>query len=891
MKKRLPALLLTMVMALVILPVHVFALTARTLDTPGVEFRTENSITLKTAVPSAGGGTVSYLKFDSAANQSGDWQESVKFEGLTANTGYYFQAKAASDGTYDEALSPEPTSDPTKAYFTAKNARTIAAPAEESKTDTTVKLTVPAVTPEEAATGYGTVQYGYSADANTVPTNWQDSTEFTGLAANTAYYFWAQIKDNSPLSTAVEYADARSAPAEITTNKTPGEISAPTAASKTDTSVTLNAVSATTGDGAVKYGYSINSSELPAEWQDGLEFTGLNPNTTYYFWAKVEEGINYGGAVSASSTSETTNLGERSIAAPPVSASTDSTVDLEPVEPSAGSGDGAVKYGWSSDASQVPADWQESTSFTGLTADTVYYFWAKAEAGTNYKEAVSVSGTEIRTGKKDSAINAPGIAGKTDTTVTLTAVSPTTGDGAVRYGYSTDPSAQPSGWQEGVEFTGLNPNTTYYFWAKVEAGTAFNEAVSPSGTEVKTNKSAVTIAAPTAAESTYNSVTLNAVTPSAGDGAVKYGYSTDPSAKPASWQAETAFTGLAPNTTYYFWSKAEEGTHHLEAVSEAGTEVKTPVAARTIPAPTVKSRTDTTITLNTVTPSAGDGKVLYACSSNGYVWQESPEFTGLNPGTTYSFYAGIAATGEYESAMSEKADFATDRGNAPADKPVIVNTTDTSIEVKAVGGYSFAISKTNSKDNLSWQNGANFTGLEKETQYYVFAKRSQNDQFNEAVSDGVSVFTDASTAENKVNFDGGKFSSGTKIKFTVTAAGNGKAVTGMTRYVPVSWSTNPSGTFTLVDGKYTAEIDTKDMSVGKHTLTVTFEQEKFDGTNWVKTGKTDVKTVDYELTAAKTDSPKTGDSNVGLIIGIVICIIAAGAIVALVIYRKKKQQQ
>ena len=59
------------------------------------------------------------------------------------------------------------------------------------------------------------------------------------------------------------------------------------------------------------------------------------------------------------------------------------------------SGNGDLQYGYSSDGT-VPASWQTSNTFTGLSADTTYTFFARYE-GNTYFEAATSAGTSIAT--------------------------------------------------------------------------------------------------------------------------------------------------------------------------------------------------------------------------------------------------------------------------------------------------------------------------------------------------------------------------------------------------------------------------------------------------------------------------------------------------------------
>ena len=104
------------------------------------------------------------------------------------------------------------------------------------------------------------------------------------------------------------------------------------------------------------------------------------------------------------------------------------------------------------------------------------------------------------------------------------------------------------------------------------------------------------------------------------------------------WYADSSFSGTAVNAptagqTYY--AKWEEKTKQTAPA-----------------APTLKDRTYTSITLNTI-----DG-AQYRC--NGGAWQTSPEFTGLTAGTTYTFEAYYPETANCKaSSASEKVEFST----------------------------------------------------------------------------------------------------------------------------------------------------------------------------------------------------------------------------------------
>ena len=133
------------------------------------------------------------------------------------------------------------------------------APVLSSKTDTTV--TVTAVTGQE-----------YSVDGGT---SWQDSGEFTGLTAGTAYSIITRVK-----ATESAFASANSTALSCTT-KTAAAV-APTV---TGVVVTENSVTLPTEGTPNTYEYSADGTD----WSDTREFTGLTAATQYTYYVRVKE--------------------------------------------------------------------------------------------------------------------------------------------------------------------------------------------------------------------------------------------------------------------------------------------------------------------------------------------------------------------------------------------------------------------------------------------------------------------------------------------------------------------------------------------------------------------------------------------------------------------------
>ncbi len=141
-----------------------------------------------------------------------------------------------------------------KEIYYAKYPAKPAAPTESSKTDTTVTLT--------AVSGY---EYKMNDG------EWQTSNIFTGLSPATQYSFYQRVAETNSA-----YASASSDALVVTTDKsTPAKPSAPTEASKTDTTITLTKVD----------GYEYSKDGIT--WQTSNIFTDLSPATQYSFYQRV----------------------------------------------------------------------------------------------------------------------------------------------------------------------------------------------------------------------------------------------------------------------------------------------------------------------------------------------------------------------------------------------------------------------------------------------------------------------------------------------------------------------------------------------------------------------------------------------------------------------------
>ena len=209
----------------------------------------------------------------------------------------------------------------------------------------------------------------------------------------------------------------------------------------------------------------------------------------------------------------------------------------------------------------------------------------------------------------------------------------------------------PSQWEDCSD----NMSLTSFGWDGSEAVTVqFRTAATENNYASDPTAESLTIPArrpapdaPSVDDKTDTSITITTL-----DG-VEYRLGTD-----GSWQTGTGsitFNDLSAGTEYTIYARypaVTEGENPAFASGSASTQVTTKSNQTAAPtAPTMSSRTTNSVTLNAIS-SAGQGTVQYgytaAGDSSDYHWQESTKFSGLEPGTAYTFYARYAETDDYE---------------------------------------------------------------------------------------------------------------------------------------------------------------------------------------------------------------------------------------------------
>ncbi|MDR1066919.1 MAG: YDG domain-containing protein [Clostridiales bacterium] len=274
---------------------------------------------------------------------------------------------------------------------------------------------------------------------------WQNETVFDELSPNTAYNFYARLKEDR------NYLPSPPSFSQFSTAKAPQPTPpAPTAKEITPFSVALDAI-----DGAE---YSIDGEQ----WRNEPVFDGLLPNTTYTFYARLKEHGIYLPSPPSSSQFSTTKASQAALPAPTAKEITHFSVTLDAI-------DGAE---YSMDGEQ----WRNEPVFDGLLPNTTYDFYARLKEDENHLPSPPSSSQFSTTKASQPSPSAPTARDVTSFSVALDAI-----EGAE---YSMDGEQ----WRGETLFDGLSPNTAYAFYARLKETVVYQPSSSSAALVVTTRK-------------------------------------------------------------------------------------------------------------------------------------------------------------------------------------------------------------------------------------------------------------------------------------------------------------------------------------------------------------------------------------------------------------------
>ena len=476
------------------------------------------------AASDAGSGVAAYAVSKYNTTPSSGWQESNNFT-ITSNGDWYAWARDAvgnvSTGYAFEvakvdANKPVISEVTVPADWTAEGSVTIAAADAET----------------------GIAGYALTKSSAAPESGWQTLADFT-VTENGTWYAW--VKDGAG-NTAYKSCYV----SKIDTTAPSVTYASISTGWDTTGTVTISANDAASGVTA----YAVTDSDTaPADgWQESKTIT-VAGNGTWYAWARDAVGNVSAGYKFTVSKVDGTAPAINAVSVPDTWA-TSAKVTLTATD---AGGSGVAQYAVTDTDATPDSGWQSSGSFT-LTANGVYYAWARDAAG-NVSAAYEFAVSRVDTDKPVvDSVNIP-----TDWAMsgTVSISASDAGSGIAAYAVTTGGSAAPvSGWQESNSFT-FTANGTYFAWVRDAVGN-----VSATGFEFvlgRIDRTKPTITEVVMPESWTGTAQITIMATDEQTGIAAYAVtanSTTP--KDDVWQDSSTFT-LAANGTYYAWARDGAG--------------------------------------------------------------------------------------------------------------------------------------------------------------------------------------------------------------------------------------------------------------------------------------------------------------------------------------------
>ncbi len=290
---------------------------------------------------------------------------------------------------------------------------------------------------------------------------------------------------------------------------------------------------------------------------------------------------------------------------------------------------GAAKYVLASTPATATITVKRAYALPNATTATITDPFANGTSAADIKTAVEAKVATLFTTAAD---------------YTITSATPTTADGEQTVDVTVTPKDTNGAFDNTAHDATITVTVTYTVSAATPAGNAVTVSAATNGTvtaDKTTAASGDTVTLTIAPASGYK---LDALTITGASGAVTPTKVND--------------------TTYTFEMPAE-------AVTVSATFVDASAQTQSAPAaPTMKTRTNTSITLNTIAANANGAAAEY--SKDGTTWQTSPTFSGLTKNTSYTFYARYAAVEGFTA--------------SPASVGTAIKTTNTSSGGSSSGG-------------------------------------------------------------------------------------------------------------------------------------------------------------------------------------------------------------
>jgi hypothetical protein len=564
--------------------------------------------------------------------------------------------------------------------------------------------------------------------------------------------------------------------------------------------------------------------------------------------------------------------------------------------------------------------WQASTTFTGLEQLTDYYVYARSVENSNYYQgAINVSEAmktlavpfyEIELSEDDEFIFADAIYNYGEQTpfeVTITNRSNrATGNltvalsGSNAFNFTLSGTSVTSIAIGGAANFTVAPNTGLNVGTYTAMVSVGNANIYPQETfDIEftvTQAAGANVNQPTLANKTHNSIIVNAVQSPPNMQTVEYAQSTvnNANASTLTWQTSTTFSGLIPETTYYVYARSAQNMNYFAGTPSVSVGIETDVqdfritldktgmndfpdaifgypTQNPITITITNSGNSPTGVLNIALSGANEDDFTLSGTSTTNIFVGNTENFSVTPKIDLdagTYTATVTVSGNYD--ISESFDVSFTVNQAPGETvlaPTSAVVTYNSIQINPVMPPSngqlveYAIALANNTDaaDLTWQDLITFNDRSAATNYYVYARATENTNYlaGPAVVSAAIITADApnhSIALSETTlytFVGASYNYSALNPLTVTITNVGNQATGNLNVAlsganPTSFTVTPqtvpsiatsgTGSFTIVPntglavGTYTATVSVGNANITPaETFTVSFTVTQAQG--------------------------------------------------------------